>query len=199
MISKSHQFLLVMFLVLVLLVTSFGCQSPPTTTNPTSPPLPIASTTPTSKPTNEVLSTGDIAKKVSPSVVLIAASYGYWQSSGTGMFITTDGYVLTNEHVVSQGYYATLILQDGRNVKATIMYRDPSLDIAVLKVSQGTYPAIPLGSTKEPDLGEDVVTLGFPSGNSLGSSVSLSKGIISALRIISNVKKPLNKPSRIFV
>jgi hypothetical protein len=141
-----------------------------------------------STPTPEILSTSEIAAKVSPAVVWIEVDYGKFSSSGTGMFITTDGYVLTNEHVVSEGYYATLNFPDKRSVEAQIIYRDPRLDIAILKCAGGNYPVVTLGSTTEPELGEDVVALGYPSAAQLGASVSLSKGIVSAFRTISGIK-----------
>ena len=136
----------------------------------------------------QIASITSAVAKVSPSVVYIVAEYGNWHSSGTGMFITTDGYILTNEHVVSEGYHATINLPDGRNVEAEIVYRDSRLDIAILKCAGGNYPIVTLGSSIEPILGEDVVALGFPSAAQLGDSVSLSKGIISAFRTIDGVK-----------
>jgi len=104
------------------------------------------------------------------------------------MFIHTNGYVLTNEHVVSEGYYATLNFPGKRSVEAQIIYRDPALDIAILKCAGGEYPVVTLGSTAEPELGEDVVALGYPSAAQLGASVSLSKGIVSAFRTINGIK-----------
>ncbi len=137
---------------------------------------------------SEAPSIANSTEKVIPSVVWIVADYGNWHSSGTGMFITTDGYVLTNEHVVSEGYYATINLPDKGSVEAEILYRDPNLDIAILKCPDGNYPVVPLGSTTEPTLGEDVVALGYPSAAQLGDSVSLSRGIVSATRTIDGIK-----------
>ncbi len=130
--------------------------------------------------TPETPSIINAAAKVSPAVVWIEVDYGRFHSSGTGMFITTDGYVLTNEHVVSEGYYATINLPDKGSVEAQIIYRDPELDIAILKCAGSNYPAITLGSTTEPTLGEDVVALGYPSAAQLGDSVSLSRGRVAA-------------------
>ena len=141
-----------------------------------------------STPTPEILSANEIAAKVSPAVVWIEVDYGKFSSSGTGMFITTDGYVLTNEHVVSEGYYATLNFPNKRSVEAQIIYRDPRLDIAILKCTSGNYPVITLGSTTDPELGEDVVAIGYPSAAQLGASVSLSRGIVSAFRTISGIE-----------
>jgi len=141
-----------------------------------------------STPTPEILSANEIAAKVSPAVVWIEVDYGNFHSSGTGMFITADGYLLTNEHVVSEGYYATINLPDKGSVEAEILYRDKSLDIAILKCPDGNYPVVTLGSEAESMLGEDVVALGYPSAVELGDSVSLSKGIVSAFRTINGIK-----------
>jgi len=129
----------------------------------------------------------NVAAKVSPAVVWIEVEYGTFSSSGTGMIITPDGYVLTNEHVVSEGYYATINLPDKGSVEAEILYRDPKLDIAILKCTGGNYPVVTLGSETESMLGEDVVALGYPSAAELGDSVSLSKGIVSAFRTIEGI------------
>ncbi len=106
---------------------------------------------------SEAPSIANAAAKVIPSVVWIVADYGNWHISGTGMFITTDGYVLTNEHVVSKGYYVTLNLPNSTSIQAQILHRDPALDIAILKCAGSNYPAITMGSMTEPTLGEDVV------------------------------------------
>ena len=170
-IMKRYFVPTIIVLVLVL-VLSVGCGSANTSQSISTPETP---------------SIINAAAKVSPAVVWIVADYGKWHSSGTGMFISKDGYVLTNEHVVSEGYYATLNLFDRKSVKAEIIYRDKKLDIAILKCAGDNYPVVTLGSNIEPTLGEDVVTLGFPSATRLGDSVSLSKGIISAFRTINGV------------
>lgn len=166
-----RQYFIPILIVLVLALALFaGCADTSQSTIPETPSIINA------------------AAKVSPTVVWIVADYGKWHSSGTGMFITTDGYVLTNEHVVSQGYYVILNLPNKTSVQAQIIYRDPELDIAILKVAGGNYPAITLGSTTEPTQGEDVVALGYPSAAQLGDSVSLSKGIVSAFRTINGIR-----------
>ncbi len=134
----------------------------------------------TQTPVPEILSTGDIVKKISPAVGLVVTDDGV----GTGMFIDSGGYVLTNEHVVSESHYATLNLLDKTSIQAEVLYRDRTRDIAILKCAGITYPVVPLGSTTIPTLGEDVVTLGFPQAAQLGDLVSVSKGIISSFRII---------------
>ncbi len=171
---KRHLMRILVIVLATAVVLVVGCRGSATTQSPSAD--------------IETASITSAIAKVSPSVVYIVADYGKWHSSGTGMFITTDGYVLTNEHVVSEGYYATVNLPDRRSIRAEIVYRDQKLDIALLKCAGDNYPTVTLGSDTEPILGEDVVALGFPSAAQLGDSVSLSKGIISAFRTIDGVK-----------
>jgi hypothetical protein len=123
-------------------------------------------------------------EKVRPAVVYILAAYGSWSAAGTGMIIHTDGYVLTNNHVVEKGYYATIHVPDGGVVRAQIVHRDPTQDIAILKLPGNGYPLVTLGSSERPVLGEEVIALGYPLANVLGDSVSVSRGIISAFRTV---------------
>ena len=130
----------------------------------------------------------DAVAKVSTSVVYIDAEYGRWHSSGTGIFIDKDGYVLTNNHVVAEGYYAAVHFPNNQKIKAEIVYRDENRDIAILKCPSGNYPAVALGSVEKSSLGEDVIAIGFPSALVLGDSASISKGIISAFRTIRRLR-----------
>jgi len=133
-----------------------------------------------------ILSVGELAAKVSPSVVHIVADYRTWHSSGTGSVVNENGYVITNKHVVEKGYYATTRFSDGTQLQASIVYRDPTLDLAILKCPSDNFTALKLGGSTTPALGDDVVAIGFPSSAVLGESPSVSKGIISAFRTYNN-------------
>jgi S1-C subfamily serine protease len=185
--SKFRSSLLV-GLILLLTSSVVGCTKEPAQSPTSTQTVPAKESIQTSVPSRDILSTSDIAVKISPIVVWVMADYGDGYNSGTGIFITSDGYVLTNEHVVSQGYYATLSFPKKDNIEAQIIYRDTELDIAILKCVDGNYPTIALGSMTESRLGEDVMALGYPSAELLGGSVSLSKGIISAFRTIDGVE-----------
>ncbi len=99
--------------------------------------------------------------------------------SGTGFIITADGKVLTNRHVVddTEADY-TVLLQDGTQNKATVIYRDPDVDLAILKIENSNCPVVKLGDSGKLKLGQTV----FAVGNALGEySNSVSVGIISGL------------------
>lgn len=99
---------------------------------------------------------------------------------GTGFFITQDGMVATNKHVVSDtAAEYTVITSDGKEYAAKVLARDPANDIAVMKVEGNDFPTLNLGSSDSLKIGQTVVAI----GNSLGEfSNTVSKGIISGLK-----------------
>lgn len=122
-----------------------------------------------------------VAEKTLPSVVTISASSGEAGGTGSGEVIRDDGYILTNNHVISvaaNGGQVSVLFNDGRSVPATITGRDPKADLAVIKVEgQQNLSVIPFGSSKDVVVGQPVVALGAP----LGLSNTVTSGIISAL------------------
>ena len=99
---------------------------------------------------------------------------------GSGFFITSDGYILTNRHVVddSQAEY-TVVTNDGKEYEAKVLARDPVRDVAVIKVDGSDFPIATLGNSDNLKIGQTVVAI----GNSLGEfSNSVSRGIVSGLR-----------------
>ncbi|MFH1978860.1 MAG: trypsin-like peptidase domain-containing protein [Patescibacteria group bacterium] len=100
-------------------------------------------------------------------------------SGGTGFFVTADGYLLTNKHVVSdkKADYS-VITNDGRKFSATVLARDPSQDIAILKIEGENFNYIPLGDSDSIKVGQSVVAI----GNTLGEfQNTVSLGVISGL------------------
>lgn len=122
-----------------------------------------------------------VAKKVLPSVVQINVKGSQESGSGTGIIISKDGEILTNNHVVevgADGGTITVAFNDGTNAKATIIGRDPKTDIAVIKAEGRTdLTRATLGSSADLKVGQEVVAIGSPFG--LESTVT--QGIISAL------------------
>ncbi|MDA1069042.1 MAG: Do family serine endopeptidase [Verrucomicrobia bacterium] len=103
------------------------------------------------------------------------------QGVGSGVIISTDGYIVTNNHVVAsqQGEDADAILVllgDGRELEAEIVGRDPLTDVAILKVEAEDLPAIKISDSDNIQVG-DVV---FAIGNPLGVGLTVTQGIISA-------------------
>lgn len=122
-----------------------------------------------------------VAHSVLPSVVQINVRGRTESGSGTGIIISSDGKILTNNHVVeagADGGQVTVSFNDGTNAKATIVGRDPVTDLAVISVDGRTdlTPAT-LGSSADLQVGQEVVAIGSPFG--LESTVT--SGIISAL------------------
>ncbi len=99
--------------------------------------------------------------------------------AGTGFLISPNGYILTNRHVIidpSASY--TVLLSNGTQKIASVIYKDPNNDIAILKISGSGYPSATLGDSSTLQLGQTVAAI----GNALGQySNSVSTGIISGL------------------
>jgi serine protease Do len=97
-------------------------------------------------------------------------------AGGSGFFISPDGYVMTNNHVIEGAERIHVVLQDQRTLRATVVGRDPTTDIAVIRVEGSGYPALRLGHPDQARIGEWVLAIGNPL--SLGNTVTA--GIISA-------------------
>ncbi|MFD1859438.1 PDZ domain-containing protein [Aeromicrobium camelliae] len=122
-----------------------------------------------------------VAQKMMPSVVQINFAGSGEGGSGTGVIISEDGQILTNNHVVeaaADGGTLTVSFNDGTNAEATIIGRDPATDIAVIQ-AEGVSNLTPadFGRSSEVRVGQEVVAIGSPFG--LESTVT--QGIISAL------------------
>jgi putative serine protease PepD len=122
-----------------------------------------------------------VADDVLPSVVTISASGAAGGGTGSGEVIKSDGYILTNNHVISpaaNGGKVEVTFSAGTTVPATIVGRDILTDLAVLKVTPPfDLKVIGMGSSDAVQVGEPVVVLGAP----LGLSGTVTSGIVSAL------------------
>ena len=95
---------------------------------------------------------------------------------GSGVIVTKDGYILTNNHVVENADEVKVALSDGRELTAKIVGKDPKSDVAVLKVDAKDLPAIDLADSDKIEVGDLVLAIGNPFG--VGQTVTM--GIISA-------------------
>jgi serine protease DegQ len=98
-------------------------------------------------------------------------------SLGSGVIVSSQGYVLTNNHVVDGADAIELVLADGRRLAAKIVGTDPDTDLAVLKVAAGDLPAITLGNDEAMQVGDPVLAIGNP----FGVANTVTSGIVSAL------------------
>ena len=126
-------------------------------------------------------------QKIGPAVVTVVGTVpgqmtifgmtGDQTVSGTGFFITEQGYILTNNHVVEGTREVNIVLSDGTQQKATIVGTDPYSDIAVLK-TDGSVPAVAsLGNSDVLDPGESVIAIGSPLGDFKNT---VTVGVVSA-------------------
>jgi len=102
--------------------------------------------------------------------------------SGSGFIVSKDGYILTNNHVVTTSDRTTVAdqvtvqLLDHRTFKAKVIGNDPTTDIAVIKINGSDFPTLPLGNDNNMRVGEWVLAIGNP----LGFDFTVTAGIISA-------------------
>jgi S1-C subfamily serine protease len=127
-------------------------------------------------------SISDIADRVLPAVVSIEITFGDLGGTGSGVVVEEDGYILTNNHVVSgaaDNPDSTLrvVFSDSSSSAARIVGRDPLSDLAVLKVEKPGLAVASLGTSEDVVVGDPVVAIGSP----LGLVGTVTTGIVSAL------------------
>lgn len=123
-----------------------------------------------------------VAAQTLPSVVSIDVTTGTEQGEGSGVVLSADGVIMTNNHVVSgsNGRPATDVVvnfQDGSRSAARVLGADPISDIAVIKVDKSGLTPIKVGTSDNLAVGQDVIAIGAP----LGLQGTVTTGIISAL------------------
>lgn len=144
----------------------------------------------------------EAAGAVSPAVVHIRTSYGSSKgdsspmdmfqeffggggrrmqrapraASGSGVILTPDGYIVTNNHVVENADKIDVILSDRRKVSAKVIGRDPLTDLALIKVEASNLPVVKMGNSDNVQIGEWVLAVGFP----LDLQTTVTAGIVSA-------------------
>jgi putative serine protease PepD len=119
-----------------------------------------------------------VAQAVSPSIVEIGATSSAGQSTGSGVIITADGEVITNNHVVSGADTVKVKLSDGKTYTAKVVGTDPDKDLALIKLQGATgLKAASLGDSSKVKVGDEVVAIGSPEG----LTGTVTSGIVSAL------------------
>ncbi len=136
------------------------------------------SSTPVAMQASSTLDVSGIAAKVLPSVVQVNVAAAQGQGIGSGVILSSDGRILTNNHVVSGAQQVSVTLNDGRTVPATVVGTDPTSDLAVIQASGVTdlTPAT-FADSDSVRIGDQVVAIGSPEG----LQGTVTSGIVSAL------------------
>ncbi|MFF8603771.1 S1C family serine protease [Streptomyces sp. NPDC015232] len=119
-----------------------------------------------------------VAQAVSPSIVEISASSASGKSTGSGVIVTSDGEVVTNNHVISGASEISVRLSDGKTYEAEVVGTDPDKDLALIKLKGASgLKAATLGDSSKVRVGDQVVAIGSPEG----LTGTVTSGIVSAL------------------
>ena len=138
------------------------------------------------------LSDKEIIKKVSPAVVGIEC-YAFGNSftpssSGSGIIMTADGYIVTNAHVVEDAAGITVVLENGDAYAAELIGADSDTDLAVLKIEASNLTYAEFGNSDELERGDRVIAIGNPGGTVLAGSTT--GGMVSGLNRNINSSSP---------
>lgn len=112
------------------------------------------------------------------------------KASGSGVIISEDGYIVTNNHVVANADEITVTLPNKKSYKATIIGTDPNTDLAVVKVEANGLPYLVYGNSDDTKLGQWVLAIGYP----LNLDVTVTAGIISAKARNIGILDPRSNP-----
>lgn len=98
------------------------------------------------------------------------------RASGSGVIISSDGYIVTNNHVVNGATQITVTLNNRRNYEAKVIGTDPNTDLALIKIDAKDLPVMTVGNSDDVKLGQWVLAIGYP----LNLDVTVTQGIVSA-------------------
>ncbi|MGD6744244.1 S1C family serine protease [Streptomyces sp. BH106] len=137
-----------------------------------------SSTSTTVVPSSKKGTVSGVAEAVSPSIVEINATLGSGSSTGSGVIITSDGEIVTNNHVVSGASSVKVSTSDGKTYTAEVVGTDAKKDLALIKLKNASgLKAATLGDSEGVKVGDDVVAIGSPEG----LTGTVTSGIVSAL------------------
>jgi len=120
----------------------------------------------------------DVAESVIPGTVLIRAT-GRSTGYGSGFFVHSDGFIVTNYHVIEGARIIEVTLNSGQVLEATLIGSSAPDDLAVLKISGNNYPTLKIGDSDSLRVGDTLVAVGHPGG--IEAPWTTTHGIVSAL------------------
>jgi len=110
------------------------------------------------------------------------------RGEGSGFILSSDGYIVTNNHVVADADQVQILLSDGRTFKARVVGTDSTTDVAVVKIDAKGLPTLPVGNDEATRIGDWVLAVGNP----LGLDFTVTAGIISAKGRGTEIRMPGN-------
>lgn len=125
------------------------------------------------------LSAEDVIKDCAQSIVVIETQTMLGSGAGSGVVVTDDGYILTNQHVIDQAMAVKVTAQDGTSYEAEVIEENARKDLALIKINpqnKNELQPASLGNPNDVEIGETAIVIGNP----LGLGISASQGIISA-------------------
>jgi len=125
------------------------------------------------------LSASQVAELVNPGTVLIYASSEDSSGYGTGFFVRSNGYIVTNYHIVNGMSSVTVTLYSGEELDAKVQWYSLYDDLAILKVEGENFPVLTLGDSSQLKMGDTAIAIGNPAGNLC--PWTLTQGVISSV------------------
>ncbi len=117
------------------------------------------------------------------------------RASGSGVIISSDGYIVTNNHVVNGATEVNVTLNDRKNYKAKVIGTDLNTDLALIKIEAKNLPVMPMGNSDNVKLGQWVLAIGYP----LNLDVTVTQGIVSAKSRNIGINKQGKAPVEAFI
>jgi S1-C subfamily serine protease/phage FluMu protein Com len=166
-----------------------GEASPPLISNATQPNLAVESASPSSPPPKDSdtanLSAEEIYRKYAPATVSIVADDRRNEYLGSGFFVSKNGHLLTNYHVIENARNIHVYTEDGSHLRAQIIDIWQAMDLALLRVQGSSFSTIPMADSDSVAIGSSVVAIGTPQD--IGLAQSITQGIISGRRTVAGV------------
>jgi S1-C subfamily serine protease len=142
------------------------------------------------QPAGATLTMANLFTSTQPVIARVDVSGSDFQASGSGIIIRSDGYVITNQHVIDKATSITIILSNEQQYPGTVTSSDANLDLAILKMGNtpANLPVAVLGSAGDINIGDVVIAAGFPLGSDLPGPASFTQGVVSAIRTVDGTR-----------